>query len=207
VSIDKTSSENVVIDGFFAEDPNHIWSHLPDATYENDPTHSFDTFMQIMTLHNTSRPLDDFLNPEILTSAAQELFTTYWSIYASQNLNVPMPQSRPQSITAVVNYTRIRLVQAVTPTRILQALLACVLACGLVTVVAVRKTNNVLTKPPYSIGAIMGLLADSAFLELEGLDSVRSESDLDKVLEPHKFMLGWGNNQRGGSRFGVDIAE
>ncbi|KAJ7282485.1 hypothetical protein C8J57DRAFT_1295498 [Mycena rebaudengoi] len=189
VSIDKTSSENVVIDGFFAEDPNHIWSHLPDATYENDPTHSFDTFMQIMTLHNTSRPLDDFLNPEILTSAAQELFTTYWSIYASQNLN---------SITAVVNYTRIRLVQAVTPTRILQALLACVLACGLVTVVAVRKTNNVLTKPPYSIGAMMGLLADSAFLELEGLDSVRSESDLDK---------GWGNNQSGGSRFGVDIAE
>jgi hypothetical protein len=105
----------------------------------------------------------------------------------------------------IVNYPQRRIVQAKTQTHILQALLGCVLAFGLVTALAVRKTNNVLTKPPYSVGATMGLLADSAFVELKELQNIKDEEELDRVLEAYQFQIGWGHNPKGGMRFGVDI--
>jgi hypothetical protein len=82
-----------------------------------------------------------------------------------------------------------------------------VLAFGLLTALIVRKAKGVLPKTPYSIGATMGLLADSAFVELEGLRQVRKEEDLDVLLQPYLFELGRSRNMMGGNRFGVDLAE
>ncbi|KAJ7221481.1 hypothetical protein GGX14DRAFT_429821 [Mycena pura] len=178
----------------------------PDpSTFESNSSLAFDTVFQIMTLKNTSTPLESFLEPGALTTAAQAIFATYGAIYTSLNQRISIPAASQDSIEVTVEYQQARVVQAEGPTRILQALLGCILAFGLATGLVVRQTNNVLTKPPYSIGATMGLLADSAFVELEELQKVGHESDLDVVLEPYLFQLGWGNNPKGGMRFGVDI--
>jgi hypothetical protein len=177
------------------------------VNYDTNSTHSFDPFIQILTLKNASIALDTYLEPATLISAAQALYTTYWSIYATLNLVIPVNSTTGSlPVRAVVNSSRARIVQAKAPTRILQALLACVLAFGLVTTLAVRKTKGALTKPPYSIGATMGLLTDSALVELDGLRDVRNEEDFDVLLKPHLFSLGWGRNTMGGNRFGVDLA-
>ncbi|KAJ7112086.1 hypothetical protein C8R44DRAFT_882494 [Mycena epipterygia] len=207
LSIDSSTPINTTtMDSFPANESGHLATNLPPATFETNSSLSFDTFFQIMTLKNTSTPLETFLDPSALTAAAQALYTAYWAIHASLYEQIPLADAAQHPMAVVVNYQNTRIVQAETPTRILQALLACVLACGLLTAVSVRKTNNVLTKPPYSIGATMGLLADSAFVELEELHRVKNEAGLERVLEPYGFQLGWGNNPKGGMRFGVDIS-
>ncbi|KAF8185297.1 hypothetical protein K438DRAFT_1974009 [Mycena galopus ATCC 62051] len=174
-------------------------------TYETNSSLTFDTLFQIMTLKNPSTPLETFLDPETLITAAQAIFATYGAICASLYQRIPIPEASQTMVQVAVDYSQTRIVQAQTPTRILQALLGFVLALGLVTALVVRQTNNVLTKPPYSIGATMGLLADSAFVELAELQKISDEADLDRILEPYEFQLGWGRNPKGGMRFGVDI--
>ncbi|KAJ7683079.1 hypothetical protein B0H17DRAFT_1205323 [Mycena rosella] len=178
----------------------------PPPNFETNSSHAFDTLFQIMTLKDLSTPLTTFLDPAELTTAVQALFATYGAIFASLHQRIPIPEASQHVMEVAVNYRQTRIVQAAAPTRIMQALVACTLALGLVTVLAVRKTNNVLTKPPYSIGATMGLLADSAFVELPELLNVKDQAELDRVTEPYEFQLGWGNNPKGGMRFGVDIA-
>ncbi|KAJ7181338.1 hypothetical protein C8R43DRAFT_941181 [Mycena crocata] len=165
----------------------HEESGIPATqTFETNSSLAFDTVFQIMTLKNTSTPLETFLDPAELTAAAQSIFATYGAIYVSLHQRIPIPEpfQHPIEVTA---------------------LLGCVLCFGLITAILVRQTNNVLTKPPYSIGAVMGLLSDSAFVELEELRTVRNERDLERILDVHQFQLGWGNNSKGGMRFGVDI--
>jgi hypothetical protein len=174
--------------------------------YERNASDSFDLFLQILTMKNTSVPLDAYLDASTLTAAAQALFTTYWSIFATLNLIIPVNTNGGESVTATVNYTRTRIIQTRTPTRILQVLLACVLVFGLLAVVVGCKTRSTLAKAPYTIGATMDLLVDSAFVELEGLAQVRREQDLDVLLEPYTFSLGVGRDAKEQNRFGVDVA-
>ncbi|KAJ7933466.1 hypothetical protein B0H13DRAFT_2306878 [Mycena leptocephala] len=49
--------------------------------------------MQVMTLHNTSTPLDTFLDPAKLTATVQAMFTVYWTSYADRNLRIPINSS------------------------------------------------------------------------------------------------------------------
>ncbi|KAJ6543047.1 hypothetical protein B0H19DRAFT_1172654 [Mycena capillaripes] len=209
VSIDNSVFYNQsFMSSFPAESKVDFASILPEPTFQTNSSLSFDTFFQIMTLKNTSTPLAAFLDPANFTAAAQSLYSTYWAVHASIYERIPildLDATDQHPLEAVLNYRITRIVQAEVPTRIMQALLAFILACWLVTAVIVRKTNNVLTKPPYSIAATMGLLADSAFVELSELRGVRNAADLDRVLEPYEFQLGWGNNPKGGMRFGVDV--
>jgi hypothetical protein len=203
----KTSAMNNVS---YPTDPNPVSASVPggtvaEPTFETNSTLVFDTFFQIMTLKDPTTPLETFLDPTELITAAQTILATYGAIHASLNQRLPIPEASQKLVEVAVHYQQSRIIQAEVPTRILQALLACVLAFGVVTALLVRQTNNVLTKPPYPIGATMGLLADSAFVQLEGLHKVREEADLDRLLEPYEFQLGWGNNPNGGTRFGVDI--
>ncbi|KAJ7795883.1 hypothetical protein B0H14DRAFT_95785 [Mycena olivaceomarginata] len=205
LSIDSSARDTIPMTSFPYNESGILVEYA--VNYDTNSTHSFDPFIQILTLKNASIALDTYLEPATLISAAQALYTTYWSIYATLNLVIPVNSTTGSlPVRAVVNSSRARIVQAKAPTRILQALLACVLAFGLVTTLAVRKTKGALTKPPYSIGATMGLLTDSALVELDGLRDVRNEDDLDVLLKPHLFSLGWGRNTKGGNRFGVDLA-
>ncbi|KAJ6470295.1 hypothetical protein DFH09DRAFT_1110895 [Mycena vulgaris] len=54
------------------------------------------------------------------------------------------------------------------PTRIPQALLGCVLACGILTAITVGQTHGVLTKAPYAIEKTRSRLADGAFVRARG---------------------------------------
>ncbi|KAJ6595192.1 hypothetical protein DFH09DRAFT_1305869 [Mycena vulgaris] len=208
LAIDTAASNPTTTNISFPTDPEPfevLLGNIPATSFESDASLSFDTLFQVMTLKDPSTPLATFLDPAQLTTAAQAVFATYGAVYASLRQRVPIPEARQSAKTVVVNYRQTRIVQAKVPTRILQALLACVLFFGLITALAVRKTNNVLTKRPYSIGATMGLLADSAFVELQELRDVKDEAELERLLEPYEFQLGWGNNPSGGLRFGVDI--
>ncbi|KAJ6626535.1 hypothetical protein B0H10DRAFT_1998722 [Mycena sp. CBHHK59/15] len=206
LSIDWSNpKDTIVMNSFPINESGYLDHYLPTANYEANSSLSFDAFMQIMTLRNTSVPLDAYLDPATLTGAAQALYTAYWAIFASLNLVIPINATSAQPADAVARFSRTRIVQAATPTRILEALLGGVLVFGLITAFMVRQTNHVLTKPPYSIGATMGLLVDSAFVELEELRGVQRLGDLDRALEPYAFHLGWGTNPKGGNRFGVDI--
>ncbi|KAJ6540342.1 hypothetical protein B0H19DRAFT_1381528 [Mycena capillaripes] len=205
LTIDPSSQNTIPMTSFPYNESGYLIDNSVNY-YEVNSSHSFDSFTQILTLKNTSTPLEAFLDPATLTSAVQALYTTYWSIFATLNLVIPVNSTTGSvPVRAVTNSSRTRIIQAEIPTRILQALLACVLAFGLLTALSVRKTHGVLTKPPYSIGATMGLLADSAFVEIEGLRDVRKEEDLDVLLEPYLFGLGWGSNTKGGNRFGIDV--
>ncbi|KAJ6546639.1 hypothetical protein DFH09DRAFT_1367184 [Mycena vulgaris] len=206
LSIDAVRQNTIVMRSFPVNESGYVTDgRILSAKLETNTSHAFDPFMQILTLRDPATPLDAYLDSVTLTRAAQALYTAYWSLFATINLVIPVNANGSQPVAARVNYSRTRIVQAEVPTRILEALLGCVLACGLLTALTVRQTHGVLTKAPYAIGATMGLLADSAFVELEGLRSVRHEADLDVLLEPHAFRLRWGSNTNGGNRFGIDI--
>ncbi|KAJ6606979.1 hypothetical protein B0H10DRAFT_2308671 [Mycena sp. CBHHK59/15] len=205
LSIDPSKQDTIVMESFRVNETGYPAHYLPPTNFDPNSSRSFDPFMQILTLHDASTPLDAYLDTSTLTSAAQVLYTTYWSIWATINLVIPVNANGSQPAAALVSYSHTRIVQAVAPTSILQALLACVLVFGLMTALAVPKTTGVLKKPPYAIGATMCLLADSAFVELDGLQLVQREADLNVLLEPYTFRLGWESNVRGGNRFGVDI--
>ncbi|KAJ7620921.1 hypothetical protein B0H17DRAFT_1151880 [Mycena rosella] len=170
LSVETSAPRTIVNPITFPTDPPPAAVDLsgipPPPNFETNSSHAFDTLFQIMTLKDLSTPLTTFLDPAELTTAVQALFATYGAIFASLHQRIPIPEASQHVMEVAVNYRQTRIVQAAAPTRIMQALVACTLALGLVTVLAVRKTNNVLTKPPYSIGATMGLLADSAFVEL-----------------------------------------
>ncbi|KAF7372630.1 TLDc domain-containing protein [Mycena venus] len=205
LSIDPAKRNTIVVNTDPLNDTEFLWDSLPlpPANFDANTSHAFDSFFQILTLQNRSIPLDAYLDAPTLSGAMQALYTVYWSVYAALNLVISVNSTEP--VPALVSYSHMRIVQAATPTRILQSLLACVLALGMLTAVFVRKTTIGLAKAPYGIGATMGMLADSMFVELDALQDVRQEADLDVVLEPYAFRLGWGSNGRGGSRFGIDV--
>ncbi|KAJ7614948.1 hypothetical protein FB45DRAFT_1064567 [Roridomyces roridus] len=208
LSIDRSTAQNTTfMESFPLNETGYIAQYLQGLSFESNSTTAFDPFFQVLTLKNTSVPLATFLDPAHLTAAVQSLYTTYWAVHASLYQRLDIPSADQQTQEASVTYHIARIVQAPIPTHILSALFACILACILITVGTVRRTNNVLTQPPYSIGATVSLLVDSAFVELKELGDVRDEKDLERVLDGYEFQLGWGSNPKGGLRFGVDIVK
>ncbi|KAJ7829558.1 hypothetical protein B0H13DRAFT_1916481 [Mycena leptocephala] len=101
------------------------------------------------------------------------------SIFAGLNLVIAVNSTTGSvPVRALVNYNHTRIIQAKTPTRILQVLLGCMLAFGLP---LFYRGHD---------GPARGL---------------RNEKNLDLLLEPHLFGPGWGRNTMGGNRFGVDV--
>ncbi|KAJ7224611.1 hypothetical protein GGX14DRAFT_387285 [Mycena pura] len=130
LSIDLEARDTIVMDSFPSEETGFLSdevSTLPAGMFDNNASHAFDTFMQLLILQNTSIPLDTFLNATVLTRATQELYETYWAIYATRNLVIPANASGSKMVDAVVNFPCTRIVQERTPTRILQALLGTLL--------------------------------------------------------------------------------
>lgn len=161
-------------------------------------TTAFDPFMQLLVMHNASAPLDGYLNPAILMPTVSKLYSTFWAIYASRNLRVPVNGTDRQAIDATLQYDMAHVVQQIVPTRIMQALLGAVLICGVVMAVLFR-TEKILPKAPHSIGSVASLLVGSSFLQLGGLQKNLSE----QALEPYLFRLGWRLGVDGKRRFGV----
>ncbi|KAJ7063804.1 hypothetical protein C8F01DRAFT_1229445 [Mycena amicta] len=207
LSIDSEAQDTIAMPNFLGDESGFLTDNvatMPDVTFDKNASHAFDTFMQLLVLANTSVPLETFLNATELAAAMQPLYSTYWAIYATHNLILP---ASPRMVDAVVNSPRTRITQARIPTRILQGLLGAilVLTVGLLLLAVFVHRKSPLPKPPYSIGATMAMLADSRFVEIPELGRVRNEAELDAVVAPYDFVLGWGENSGGGRRFGVDV--
>lgn len=50
---------------------------LPPATFEAGSSLKFDSFVQMITLRDTSVAFEDFLEPSTLQAAAQQLYTAF----------------------------------------------------------------------------------------------------------------------------------
>lgn len=118
----------------------------------------------------------------------------------------------------VIDGARLRLVQNGISTRILEALLAIVLACGAVACILEGKTR-ILPKDPGSIAAKMSLFADGEVWRAREVveelgDGEVGEKRRDELLEGWVFRMGWwdgreerefeGDGRAGNKRFGVD---
>jgi hypothetical protein len=86
-------------------------------------TESFDGMIQLLRLHNPSASLDMYLDARKLIPAVSKLHSTFWVIYLSQFLCVPINTQGQQAINATLQYQKWYVVQATIPTRIMQALL------------------------------------------------------------------------------------
>jgi hypothetical protein len=162
--------------------------------------------MQIVVSSNFSVPLEAYLEPSTLITGVQRVYSAFWAIYAAQHQRVPvnLEGDRRLELEAIVYSQKRRVVQEKVPTRILQALLGFVLACGLIMAASMRG-DEVLPKAPYSIGSRMSLLAGSYFSQMPELRLARTDKELERELEPFLFKLGWSRCLDGTARFGVEV--
>lgn len=163
-----------------------------------------DPFMQILVTSSSALPLEAYLDPTTLLREVRQSYSAYWAIFATQYQRIPVNPEGRQSVEAAVYSQKQRVMQERIPTRILQALLGFVLVCTLATAVFMVG-DKVLPKAPYSIGSRMSLLADSFFSQLPELRNDMTDAELERVLEPYLFTLGWSEGVDGTARFGVDI--
>lgn len=110
----------------------------------------------------------------------------------------------------VINATRSRLFQDSISTYVLEALLALMMICGIITFVAMD-TRHILPVNPNSIGAVASLLAGSDMLETipKGSEWCSDAQLKDRdVFQGYCFSLGWWKGTEGEKgRFGIDIGQ
>ena len=127
-------------------------------------------------------------------------------------VDIPADTTNPPLNATATNPNQLRLVQQPISTRVLEALLAVMLLCGLL-VACLLDTKKVLPKNPCSIAALASLLADSRLVdEQSGIlppgAEWMSEAELKERLSGYRFRMGWFNQtEKGGGRFTIDVAD
>jgi hypothetical protein len=108
-------------------------------------------------------------------------------------------------IKATATHSVIRLLQNEVSTRILQGLLACMVICAIVSLSTAR-LSKILPKNPCSIAAQASLVAGSEMVsrlppEAQWMD----DKEFNALFEGERYAMGWGVNEDGKERFGIDI--
>ncbi|EIN08727.1 hypothetical protein PUNSTDRAFT_143463 [Punctularia strigosozonata HHB-11173 SS5] len=191
----------------------NFWPAFP--TYmDTNTSHSFDGFMQTMTLSQQNVPIDDYTNPQQLIEGMQNLWSAYWAYWGSATARTPTT-SGTDALTANLSFSRPRVVQDRPTTHIVQAFLGALLVCLIVSAVMARGAGSVLLKAPYSIAAQMSLLEGNRLVD-DGVTSVVAYSPQDERstirrrwpenhLDGYWFKLGWVDISEGMRRYGVDV--
>ncbi|KAI9759928.1 MAG: hypothetical protein M1840_002761 [Geoglossum simile] len=155
-------------------------------------------------------PATELLDEDRLIRAIEDLYP----IYMTQILNGKRITADPDTSALVGVYTnpyRTRLHQSLISTRILQALLALLFLCAVVSY-ALTDTGKVLPQNPHTLIAVGSLLAGSEMLReelnppgAEWWDD--SEAERKGIFTGRTFSLGWWGGGEEGSRrrFGIDI--
>ncbi|CAI7613189.1 unnamed protein product [Penicillium manginii] len=177
----------------------------------------FDGFFQDLTSGRYAISVDNFQREEHNQNVAEAIQRQYKIITAQQfnNYTRGTANNSIQHEPLLGNITssnRLRVVQDVTSTRILEALLAFMLALGILGSVLLN-TDRILPKNPCSIAAITSLLADSQIPDefLRGAWDPDSKQ-LAQTFAGHRFHLGWWEkeNEEGseadGKFFAIDHA-
>lgn len=169
----------------------------------------FDGFFQDLTSGKYAISVDNFKSGENDQTVIDAIKNQHKIITAQQFNNYTRGTSN-DSIEHSLLYgnvttsNRLRVVQDIPSTRILEGLLGFILALGILGSVLLN-TDHVLPKNPCSIAAVSSLLADSRFLEefLEGLWEPGDEK-LKQTFSNHTFHLGWWES---GERVGAESEE
>jgi hypothetical protein len=156
----------------------------------------FDGFFQDLTSGRYAISVDNFKSKEDDQTVIEAIQRQYKIITAQQLNNYTRGTANDSVEHApllgnVTTSNRLRVVQDVTSTRILEALLAFMLALGILGSILLN-TDRILPKNPCSIAATTSLLADSQIPDefLKGAWDPDSEQ-LDKTFADHHFHLGW----------------
>lgn len=167
-------------------------------TREDHTSELSGTYIAAIYGANGTQP-DDLLDPDkhekallrVYGTVIAQLLNNAWNNTPSDTRTIPDPPARTHSAT--LHYNRLYLVQSAISTRILEAVLAVMVVCGVVAITFMDK-RQVLPKNPGSIAAVASLLAGSEMLEAIPKGS---EWCSDKTLEQqaifaeHTFSMGW----------------
>jgi Protein of unknown function (DUF3433) len=207
---------------FFSNDslvPNNIPSLVGDSVY------TLPGFFQALMYGKDGIPGDELLaNTTRLIEAVEHQYR----VFAAQAYNIdyrsPFDSGSSKSESPIINATlvsssRFRLIQSNISTRILQALLAVLFTCAVITYAILWRSTNgtrrILPHNPASIATMAALLVGSEMLTMEKLNippgtEFMSNKEMEKsgVFDGWLFSLGWWDtNARGEQRFGIDLGQ
>lgn len=202
-NVDKNSEQDrkIVSEFEYPSVPLENFAVVAPSSSSDIANTTFDAFFQVLTESNSQLNLSAFLDPKQLQTSLEKGWNSYWALYAGQIMRINVTDPNETVNTSVTVHTARVVIDAV-PTHVLEGLLAALLLIILV-VSACTSSNSGLTKPPFSIGAQMSMLADSQLVEL--VRGQRSASE--DVWKGLWVKLGWWNRQDGSStkRYGVDV--
>ncbi|KAJ5995103.1 hypothetical protein N7481_002080 [Penicillium waksmanii] len=161
----------------------------------------FDGFFQDLTSGRYAIPIENFKSEEH-DEAVIGAIKHQHKIISAQQFNNYTRGTANASIAHtpilgnVTTSNRLRVVQDVTSTRILEGLLAFILALGIIGSMLLN-TDQVIPKNPCSIAAVASIVADSQLLD-EFLKGVWDPDDkkLNRVFAYQRFHLGWWESEK-----------
>ncbi|KAJ5099694.1 hypothetical protein N7532_006695 [Penicillium argentinense] len=161
---------------------------------------NFDGFFQDLTSGRYAIPIENFESSEHDLTVIDAIKRQYKIISAQQFNNYTRGTANDSINHApllgnVTTPNRLRVVQDVTSTRLLEGLLALILALG-ITGSLLLNTDRILPKNPCSIASVASMLADSNFLDEfeQGLWSPENKQ-LSQAFVRHRFRLGWWGSE------------
>jgi hypothetical protein len=207
---------------FFSND-SFIPRNIPGlAGYDPD---ILEGFFQNLMYGKDGIPRDELLSN---TTRLVEAVEHQYRIFAAQAYNIAYRtpfgsgsnrDDSPRVEATLASPSRSRLVQPDISTRILQALLATLFVCAVITYTILWRSTNgtrrILPHNPASIAIMATLLIDSKMLTTEKLNippgtEFMSNREMEKsgVFDGLLFSLGWWDtNERGRQRYGIDVGQ
>jgi hypothetical protein len=164
--------------------------------------------MELLHAKNPNIPLSSW-NMEILQGWLQDLWRTYWALYASQNMRISLAQEEGGGQNnATYTYTQSRIRVARGPTRAIQGLTGAILLAVIAASLSIPSVSP-LPKPPFSIASRMSLLAGSHLVELRDFTrrgaQTMSTAEMRRMLSGYQVRLGWWDTPDGRRRYGIDV--
>ncbi|KAI1272127.1 hypothetical protein F5Y07DRAFT_392266 [Xylaria sp. FL0933] len=198
---------------------------IPAPDGSDGEANQLDPFIQFLAEVNTSLPIDSLIgeeNHQNLIDATNMLYKTYMPQAIDRNMrnkNLEAEVARPDSVAAKVEPLRmttrptfpgrLRLKQEAAPKIALQAILAFMVLCAIISRVLLKGIDRLVPHNPCSIAGRAALFADGEVSTRKLVPygaEWRTESELIRsgVYEGWLFSLGWWESW-GVYKYGVDI--
>ncbi|RDW75521.1 hypothetical protein BP6252_06663 [Coleophoma cylindrospora] len=193
------------------------WINFLNETHKGG--NDLDGVFQLLVYGMDSLPIEELANhgSAAVESSLRSLWSKANAQFYTEVLRESPNVSQPTRNGTAIDTARRRLIQNVVSTRILEAFLAAIALCTIMTYV-LMPTRTLLRHSPFTIATVASLLAGAEMLEEHvlrpgsewGADSEASEA---KLWAGWMFSLGWfGNEERSAGvgpqrRFGIDVGK
>jgi hypothetical protein len=185
----------------------------------NGTTHYLNPWFQALTDGSDGLPIAEIFGNKNTDTAIRGLERVFGIVMAQlANINLrnatpttdTIPTTLPTYNAEIINPNRMRLVQSLISTRILQVLLGLIVLCAIIAFYNLD-TRRVLPKNPNSIAAVTSLLAGSELLNRDiipaGAEFRDDEFLAKRVYDGWLFSMGWWVDGSGAPRFGIDVGQ